>query len=415
MLRFWRLSAGAAGVLSLLSGAALSAQPEVSGQVRLQWTGQEVSKEGPLAQANTLQSGIAALPVSGATLETELRASGHGINGVVTLQQQRPESAATDSRAWVNELYASHDGGAWQFSAGKKIVAWDVGYGFRPNDMVQQEERRSLVTSTSEGRALLMAEHYSASTAWSLVWVNPTKPAEQAGAQEPALAARYYQRDGAIDWHGFARLGAHTGASVGGAVAWVASEALEIHSSLRYLERVDSRAINPALAGLVAGNPWQATALQDVRQWLVGATWTHESQLSLLAEAWWDGSAPTDGQWDAWAGRNAQLATLAMRGAPAAAVAGNLAWQAQALSGLPNLRRSNVFVRLGWQHDPWQPTLDMLYTPADQGHIVTAALNWQGDRVQVQGGFRVYGGPESAVMGQLPSRSTTYVVATFAF
>lgn len=411
----WIWSAGAVGMGLLAAGAACSAQPEFSGQVRLLWTHQAVSSSGPVAQANALQGGVAPLPVSAATLETELRASGHGVNGVVTLQQQRPQSGATDSRAWVNELYASHDGGAWQFSAGKKIVAWDVGYGFRPNDMVQQEERRTLVTSTPEGRALLMAEHYSASTAWSVVWVNPTKPAGQTGSQESALAARYYLRDGAIDWHGFARVGAHTGASVGGAAAWVASEALELHSSLRYLVRVDSRAMNPAQAGLLVGNPWQATALQGVKQWLVGGTWTHESQLSVLAEAWWDGSAPTDAQWDAWAARNAQLASLAMHGAPAAAVAGNLAWQAQALTGSPNLRRSNVFVRLSWQHGPWQPALDMLYTPADQGRIVTAALNWQGDRVQVQGGFRLYGGPAGAVMAQLPSRSTAYVTATWAF
>jgi hypothetical protein len=415
MRRSWTKRAGVAGVWLLACGAAFSVQPELGGQVRLQWIGQEVSSNGPLAQANSLQSGIAALPASGATLETELRASGHGINGVVTLQQQRPESSATDSRAWVNELYASHDGGAWQFSAGKKIVAWDVGYGFRPNDMVQQEERRTLVTSTPEGRAILMAEHYSASTAWSLVWVNPTKPAGQAGVQEPALAVRVYQRDGSIDWHGFARLGAHTGASVGGAVAWVASHALELHSSWRYSERADGRAMDPIPTGLVSSNPWQAKVEQDVKQLLIGGTWTNESQVSLLLEAWWDGSAPSDAQWDAWGTRNVQLATLVTRGAPAAAVAGNLAWQAQTFGVSSNLRRSNAFVRLSWQHGAWQPALDVLYTPADAGHVVTASLVWQGDRVQVQGGLRAYGGPDNAVMAQLPSRSTAYVAATWAF
>jgi len=356
-----------------------------------------------------------ALPASGAAVETELRASGHGLTGVVTLQQQRQESQATDSRAWVNELYASHDGGAWQYSAGKKIVAWDVGYGFRPNDMVQQEERRMLVSSTAEGGALLMAEHFNANTAWSWIWVNPSKPAEQAGAQEPALAVRVYQRDGAVDWHGFARLGAHTGASVGGAVAWVASDALELHSSLRFSERVDSLAIASQVKGLVASNPWQPGTEHDVKQLLVGGTWAHVSQLSLLAEAWWDGTAPADAQWDAWAQRNGQLPTLAMLGAPAAALAGNLAWQAQAFSVSPSLRRSNVFLRLSWQHDAWQPALDMLYTPADQGRVVTASLIWQGDRVQVQGGLRVYGGPASAVLVQLPARGMAYVAATWTF
>lgn len=403
------------GVLALACSVSCLAQTEAGGQVRLMWTGQEVSPSGPLAQANQLQSGTAPPPASGATLETELHASGHGLTGIVTLQQQRMESLPTDSRAWVNELYASHDGGAWQYSAGKKIVAWDVGYGFRPNDMVQQEARRPLVSRTLEGRALLMAEHFSASRAWSFVLVNPTKPAEQAGEQEPALAARLYQRDGAMDWHGFARLGSHTGASVGGAVSWVATDALELHSSLRFSERVDSKAIDPNASGLVSSNPWRASTVQDVTQLLVGGTWTNEHQLSLLAEAWWDGTAPDDAQWDAWGRRNAQLARLASLGAPAAAVAGNLAWQAEAFSASPSLRRGNVFLRLSWQMDVWQPALDMLYTPADQGRVLTASLSWQGDRVQVQGGLRGYAGPADAVMMQLPARSMAYVAATWTF
>jgi hypothetical protein len=324
--------------VALLTACACWAQTsgdatQLGGQVRLQWTGQQTSSAGPLAQADAL--------------ETELRASGHGLTGIATLQQQRMEGRATASRAWVNELYASHDGGAWQFSVGKKIVAWDVGYGFRPNDMVQQEERRTLVSSTAEGRPLLMAEHFSASTAWSWVWVNPTASTDAMGAKEPVLAVRVYQRDGAVDWHGFARVGAHTGASVGAAAAWVASDAMELHASANYHHRTDSKA-------------------------LIGATWTNQSQLSLLTEAWWDGSAPS-------------------------------------------MLRNNVYLRLCWQHEAWQPALDLLYTPADQGRVWTASLNWQGDQVQLQGGLRAHNGPANAVLMQLPVRGLAYVATTWTF
>lgn len=344
-----RLSAASGlAALFLLCSAPCLAQTEAGGQVRLQWTGQQV---------NALPNRLVALPASSATLENELRATGHGLSGIVTLQQQRQESGASDSRAWVNELYASHDGGAWQFSAGKKIVAWDVGYGYRPNDMVQQEERRALVSSTLEGRPLLMAEHFSADTAWSWIWVNPTQSVQALGAQEPALAARVYRRDGAVDWHGFAHVGTHTGASVGAAVAWVASEALELHSSLRFSERVDDMAIAPT-----------ARTEHDVKQLLLGGTWTDTNQLSLQAEAWSD---------------------------------------AQALR--------NVFLRLSWQHDAWQPALDVLYMPADQGRVVTASLIWQGDRVQLQGGLRAYGGPANAVMMLQPVRSLAYAATTWMF
>jgi len=308
----------------------------VSGQIRLQqddW------------QANTLLFRPVPIPSSYSTLEAELRASGRGVTAVATLQQ-RQQGGASDNRAWFNELYASHDGGAWQFSAGKKIVSWDVGYGFRPNDMVQQEQRLSLVSTTLEGRPLLEAEYFNADAAWSLVWVNPTGSADDASGREPALAARYYQRAGAVDWYAFARNGAQTGSSAGAAVAWVASDALELHGSARWLN-------------------------DATRQVLLGGTWTTESQISLLAEAWWDGTA-----------------TQAQR---------------------------KLMLRLSWQHESWQPALDMLYTPQDRGRVLTASLSWQGDRVNVQGGLRVYGGPPDAVFMQLPVSRQAYVALTWAF
>lgn len=404
-----------AGVLGLACATAAAQPVQASAQVRAQWLQADAASAGPVAQANALQPGLLGGPDSGATLHSELRASGHGLSAVVTLEQNRWHGGDGTGRAWVNELYAAHDGGAWQFSAGKKIVDWDVGYGFRPNDMVQQEERQALVSSTPEGRPLLMAEHFRADTAWSLVTVNPGAAPSQRGADEPALAVRVYQRSGAADWHGFARAGVRTGASLGAALAWVASDALELHGSLRYSARVDSQAMAAHTGGLLASNPWQARTSWDVPQALLGGSWTHASQLSVLLEAWWDGRALSDAQWDAWAQRTAQLDTLARQGAPAAAVAGNLAWQAQALGGSTSLRRGNVLLRLGWQHGAWQPTLDVLYTPADRGQVVTAALRWQGDRVQWQAGVRVTGGPAGAVLAQLPSARTVYLASTWSF
>jgi len=74
-----------------------------------------------------------------------------------------------------------------------------------------------------------------------------------------------------------------------------------------------------------------------------------------------------------------------------------------------------VYLRLSWQHDAWQPALDVLYMPADQGRVVTASLIWQGDRVQLQGGLRVYGGPANAVMMLQPVRSLAYAATTWMF
>jgi hypothetical protein len=209
----WALLAGAA----LAAAGACTAAPEFSGQLRPEIADPQANTRGPLVQAAGLVPGLVTLPASGVAVETELRGSGYGLTGVGTLRVQRLEGQAWRSEAWVNELYASGGGTSWQFSAGKKIVGWDVGYGFRPNDVVQQERRRTLLSITPEGRPVGMAEHFDASTAWSFVLVNPTHGRSDRGAEEPALAMRVYRRAGAVDGYGFARYGAHTGASVSAA------------------------------------------------------------------------------------------------------------------------------------------------------------------------------------------------------
>jgi len=95
-------------------------------------------------------------------------------------------------------------------------------------------------------------------------------------------------------------------------------------------------------------------------------------------------------------------------------VAGNLGWQAQAFGG-QSQRRSNLFVRATWDHEGWQPSLDMLYMPADRGRVVTAALGWQGDRVRVDAGARVNAGPGESVAARLPVKRTLFAAATWAF
>ena len=408
------------GVAVLAACACLSASwgaaaIDVSGQVRPQYVAQQLTRRGPLAQADALQSGLVASPADGPVLDTELRAHGGLWSAVGTLEQQDPSDSAWKSRAWFNELYVSGDASGWQLSAGRRIVAWDVGYGFRPNDIVQQEARRTLLSVTPVGRSLLMAERYDARSAWSLVAVNLERSRQDLGAQEPAVDARVYWRDGAVDWHGFARVGVRTGVSLGTASSWVASDAIELHGSVRWLHAADSLAIDPQAAGLVRTDPWAAATVHNASQALIGATWTNAQQVSVLGEAWWDGTALSAAQWDGWNIRNRALAGWIGTAAPVAAVAGNFAWQGDALTANGNLQRANLYLRLSWSPEHWQPAVDLLYQPADGGRVLTASLGWQGDRVRLDAVWRWYGGPSSSVLAQLPTRQIACVAATWTF
>ena len=406
-------------VLGACSLAGVAHGAEVSGQVRAAWVDRQVSDAGPLGQANQLQSGSATVEPSAATVQAELRASGSAgpftLHAVATVQVRSPQGGSTTSDGWLNEAYASGKALGWQWSAGKKVVSWDVGYGFRPNDMVQQEVRRTLASEALSGKPLLMAEHFDAHTAWSLVWVNPLEDRSNTGAKEAALAARVYRRAGAVDWHGFARHGEHTGASIGAAASWVATDALELHASVRTYQHANSLVSVNTGTALSNANPWQATRTGAGQQVLVGGTWTHESQIGVMLEAWHDDTALSDAQWSDWTARNLALPAWLNRRVPASAVAGNLAWQGNAFGASSNLRKDNIFVRLSWQHERWQPALDVLYHPADQGYITTASVMWSGDHVKLEAGLRAHGGPDSAIVRQLPVQRQGYVVATWAF
>lgn len=414
----------------LAVAAAVQAQSiDTSGHLRASWAARQAAHTGPLAQANALVPGFVDTEPSAATGQAELRANakwgGVGVNTTITLQGQRPEGGPGHTRAWVNEAVVNGALGAAagvNWSAGKKVVSWDVGQAFRPNDVVQQEARRTLAPTTLEGRPLLMLEHFTATTAYSLVWVNPTQPRTATGASEPALAARVYLQAGEVDWHGFARHGAHTGTSLGTAASWVASDALELHASVRHFQRSDGLAWSSAEAAssgaLLPVTPWGQHTSGSGHQVLVGGTWTAENQLSLLAEAWHDGTALPKAAWQQWASRNQALGALAGQGAPVTAVAGNLAWQSSvfnASGASASLHRQNLYARLSWTHDAWQSALDVLYHPADGGRMVTASLVWQGDRVKLEGGLRVNAGPADAVVKQLPVQKQGYLMGTWAF
>ena len=363
-------------------------------------------------------------PPSLAALQAELRGTlrlgaGLALQGNGLLAHQVLDGQGRSDASRVNELHLAWDLGAWQLTAGKKVLGWDVGYAFRPNDVVQQENRRTQFEQTPEGRPLLQLEHFDADTAWALVLAQPQNLDDRSafGVQEAALAARAYRRIGALDLHGFARQGRRTGTSLGAAAAWVATDELELHASARVFRRHDGWAFGGDAAQLSSTPPWRLQTLGGGSAWLLGAQWTGGPRLSVLAEAWHDGRALSDRDWDDWARRNAVLRGLAGQTADAALRAGaigNLAWQATPLDA-PSLRRDNLFLRLAWQPEDWTLSLDALVTPADRGRVLTAALQWKGDQWRVDASLRVFGGPAGALYAQLPLRRVALLALTRSF
>lgn len=379
--------------IALMAVAACAA--EVGGELRLQRQWQTASPDGPLAQAHALQPLIPTGAANSNRADIELHGRWQALHANALLRQDQVDASGRQTRSRFNELYLAHEQGPWGVSLGKKIVSWDVGQAFRPNDVVQQEDRRALYATTLEGRELVQVEHYGTDSATSVVWVQPQRWGETATTpletQESAWAARHYQRLGTLDLHGFARHGRHSGPSVGAAAAWVPDDAWSLTASARWLQR-HATAFNPQ-----AGSTGQL---------LLGAGWTGEQQQSVMLEAWHDGSAPRDADWRAWQQRNT---ALAQQGNPL-----GLATQASLLQ--PNrLRQDNVFLRLAWQPGAWTWSLDTQWMPADHGRIVTLSGQWQGDRWKLFGALRRLAGPRDSLVAQLPQDQAAVLALVWPF
>lgn len=337
-----------------------------------------------------------------------------------TFSGQEGQHAA--GKLLANEAYVDFGSGENRFSAGKKILSGDVGYGFRPIDVLQREVRLQALPPTLEGIPSLIWEHFTADAAWSMIWANPGYGRRGDPRDDGSLALRGYRRWQGADLHGVARLSSRYGSELGAAISTVPHESLEMHASLlaqRRGERFAPLAAPATITQLLAPDQALRTVTIDApRKLLAGFTWTTERGWSLLGEAWWDGTAPTAGDWSTLARQAAQRsALLAFPGVPAAAVNGSIA-ASSALFAAPVRTRRGQLARVSWT-DPaasgWSGSFDLLRTPEDGGWVATLAAGWEADRLRLDAGVRYFGGKSESSYRLMPEQRVLFVGASLAF
>lgn len=357
-----------------------------------------------------------------ARLEEEVRGRVGPLALLATASAAAQAGSRLDSRVTVNELFADLGLGGERFSVGKKILAADVGYAFRPLDVLQRENRLQLLPPALEGIPQASWDNYSADAAWSLIVANPGHGRRGLAREDGSLALRGYRRVGATDFHGVWRQSARYGSELGAAFASVPDAAWELHGSFLQQTRGERRqplAEGAPVAALLSPDAALAeVALDHPRKALLGATWTDESGLSVMGELWWDGSAPRAEDWRRLAANAARRnALLALPGVPAAAVAGATA-SSLALFQSGNLTRRGRFLRLAWS-DPadstWSASADLLQSAEDGGWNLTLGVGWQADKLRVDAGVRYYGGPAQSAWRLFPERGVLFAGASLAF
>lgn len=401
-----------------LSSACLAADDEIQahGQIRALQTHSLRNSQSMLNELELVLAKPAGKDESGNTslqLEHELNLQGKQWYATLNTRLNRNTRNEWDEHTQLHQAYWNIESGAWQIYLGRKFTSWDVGYAYRPNDMVQQEARRNLYASTQTGKDQLSAEWFSATQALSLVAWRSKHSTPEASAM--AYALRYYQRLPQADWYGFARYSADQGLSLGSAISWVADEAMELHASLRLNQRNRlSRDSSQQLINL--SSPWQVQERRLASQLLLGATYTTEVQQSWLFEYWYDSLALNQDEWQFWQQRQTNLRqALKQQTISSAILLPQFAWQTQAYNQAENLRQHNLFVRWSQQYEAWQCSADLLWHPEDRGRILTLTGSWQGDKTRLELGVRRYGGQQTAVLRQLSEETKAFVNLSWAY
>ncbi|MBL8480078.1 MAG: hypothetical protein JNK59_12300 [Sterolibacteriaceae bacterium] len=396
--------------------------------IDLAWTTRAVAEPHRLRDDSVFGAG---LPLTGfgrdrARIEQEARGRLGPVNLLATVTASGQEGAKPETTFVAHEAYVDFSLGGERFSAGRKVLSGDVGYAFRPLDVLQRESRLQLAPPPLSGIPMIAWDNFGADSAWSLILANPGHGPGSAGStaaarDDSSLALRVFRRVANADFHGIARASARNGLELGAGFAAVPNDAVELHGSLLLQQRGERRV--PLAAGataaqlLNAGRALQVESHGRVGKALLGATWTAESGLSAMGELWWDGGANSADEWRRL--RTNAVARNALRGLPGVpdlAIAGANAASTR-LFEQGNLARRGLLARLAWTEPAgkWSAAADWMASLDDGGRNLTLSAGYAADKWRLDAGLRAYGGKVDSAFGLLPERRAAFVTLSASY
>lgn len=334
-------------------------------------------------------------------LQLSLRQGGFLAQG--SLRGQLAEGRQPEPGGVIQQFhYDGELGDGWGYTVGRKLMSWGVGFGFKPLDVVQREDRRGLNPPPLVGVPLLALARYTADTAWTLAWTRPGGGEDSRDSRDESLALYGYRLAGDDDLHGVLRLSRRRGLEAGVGATRVVGEEWSFHGAALVAARHRPRLNGLVESGgvLAAADPLAEGQARRAARLVAGAQWTGAAGVSVLAEAWYDGEAYRRADWrrlDELTARQRALAGLA----PAAAIDGNVAWSSQAYLAT-NLLRENLLLRVAYEDEGFRPYGELLVTPRDGGCVATLGASYEGNRQRLSLGLRRAGGAAGSAYAQAP-------------
>lgn len=340
--------------------------------------------------------------------ELGLKLGEGGFHAEGTLRWSATEGGDSESHGVANQIY--YDGKLSQrvnWTIGRKVLSWGVGFGFRPLDVVQREDRRSVNPQPLVGVPLAAVDYFTADQAWTLAWLNPTSGRDDADRKEEAVAMRWYRFSGGDDFHAVVRLSRQRQLEAGLGFTRVIGDEWAVHAAALHSQRfrkLTNRLAEGEGALFDRQNPRSVVIGKHGSKAVLGAQWTGLSGWSILGEAFYDGDAYSRDEWrrlDNLTERQTAASALV----PPSVLAANLAWSSEAYL-TPTLLRENLLLRLAYDDgDDFKPYCELLLTPADGGQVRTLGASYARNRQRFSGGWRHLGGARDSAYGRAPEKS----------
>lgn len=412
----------------LLAAIAGPAAAQEAPGIDIAWTTRAIAESRKLRDDSVFGAGLGLTSFGRDRMRIEQEARGKlgPLNLLATVTASGQEAAKPETKFVAHEAYFDATLAGERLSVGRKVLSGDVGYAFRPLDVLQRESRLQLTPPPLTGIPMIAWDNFGADSAWSLILANPghgpgNAASTAASRDDASLALRLFRRAASADFHGVARASARNGLELGAGFAAVPDEAIEIHGSLLTQQRGERRV--PLAAGAGAAQLLSAErALQIERHGrigkaLLGATWTAESGISAMGEIWWDGAANTAAEWRRLAANaTARNALRGLPGVPEIAIAGANAASTR-LFEQGNLARRGLLARLAWSEPAgkWSVAADWLASLEDDGRSLTLSVGYTADKWKLDAGLRANGGGADSAFGLLPERRAAFLTFSASY
>ncbi|MBQ4849976.1 hypothetical protein [Pseudoalteromonas sp. MMG012] len=306
-----------------------------------------------------------------------------------------------DTDVQVSEAFYDFTIENWFMSAGKKKVDWDVGYGFRPLDMFSPTDSLAIYTAIPPGAIMVTGDYFLESGNVTLICNESSPDYLERGVKvnkSTGCGGRYYGYFEGFEAQVLGHYDEDLGMRVGGSALTVIGENLELHGSLLWQENYRTPALynihigqNDRISGV--NTQWKNNSIQA----LLGVNYSFQSGITVIAEYWHDGRAPSDRQWRDVI--NLSQSTSDQH-------------QLQMLRShfaTQSLFQDNAMVHIRTSSTQWSPSLTLLTNPNDNSVLIDGELCYGGVTAsQLCMGIRQYTGGAETIYEQLSYERTWY-------